>query len=361
MHAAVQDARERVLARQRAAWRQTLAVGWMQALLLRLRAWLTGRRFTCEALGGRSSYNICVNSDMTVSCNCQDYDKSGELGDLRSESLEEIMRGPRASRLRQALASGRIPLATCSRCQEIRLVDAAEARRLATAVEVPRKGLMVENTVRCNLTCTSCPRDLLLGTRQEKQWRAGDVDRVAETIAAYGIETVSFFNLGEPFFPRSASAEIATIRARNPHVKLVVSTNGVLIEGDQVEGALKLDHIMVSLDGDCQATVDRYQVGMDFDRAYRNLAALVAERRRRGSTSPIIEWKYVVFRWNDRPEQVERAVRLAREAGVDRISFWPAVIPVTGISWRYRLARHFRSIPTWRSGGVPCVLELGTP
>ena len=51
-----------------------------------------GRKvFTCGVLNGTSTYNLAVNSDMTVSCNCQDFDGSGKLGDLTEKSLKMIM------------------------------------------------------------------------------------------------------------------------------------------------------------------------------------------------------------------------------------------------------------------------------
>ena len=36
--------------------------------------------YYCNALQGNYNYNICINSDMTISCNCQDYDGAGQLG-----------------------------------------------------------------------------------------------------------------------------------------------------------------------------------------------------------------------------------------------------------------------------------------
>jgi len=40
-----------------------------------------GNAYYCKALSGLSSYNICINCDLTVSCNCQDYDGSGQIGE----------------------------------------------------------------------------------------------------------------------------------------------------------------------------------------------------------------------------------------------------------------------------------------
>jgi hypothetical protein len=58
------------------------------------RARARGQKFVCEALSGRSEYNISINADMTVSCNCNDQDGAGQLGDLDSHSFGEIFSGP---------------------------------------------------------------------------------------------------------------------------------------------------------------------------------------------------------------------------------------------------------------------------
>lgn len=45
--------------------------------------------YICKVLAGLSSYDLSVNADMTVSCNCM-LRVAGKLGDLREQSLEEI-------------------------------------------------------------------------------------------------------------------------------------------------------------------------------------------------------------------------------------------------------------------------------
>jgi hypothetical protein len=51
----------------------------------------------------------------------------------------------------------------------------------------------------------------------------------------------------------------------------------------------------------------------------------------------VIEWKYVLFNWNDHPAHVRQATEMAKAAKVDILSFWPTSNPFYGISWRYRL------------------------
>jgi hypothetical protein len=54
--------------------RRTLVFG------LELCAKITGRKYYCATLVGETEHSITVNSDLTVSCTCQDYDGSGHLG-----------------------------------------------------------------------------------------------------------------------------------------------------------------------------------------------------------------------------------------------------------------------------------------
>ena len=62
---------------------------------------VTGQKYYCNALAGESEYDITINSDLTVSCNCQDYDGTGHLGDLRKNSFEEIFFGPVAQKFQR--------------------------------------------------------------------------------------------------------------------------------------------------------------------------------------------------------------------------------------------------------------------
>ena len=60
---------------------------------IEIKAVIKGKRFYCQALAGESNYDISINSDMTVSCSCADFDGSGILGDFSSDSFETIFGG----------------------------------------------------------------------------------------------------------------------------------------------------------------------------------------------------------------------------------------------------------------------------
>jgi len=313
---------------------------WVQA-----RARLAGDRFYCAALSGLSDYNISINCDMTVSCNCQDYDSRSVIGDMSREPLEAIFAGPRATEFRRRLADGRFPIDTCLGCSELRRAPKAEAERRAGEFAIPRRGIMVENTVLCNLSCGSCVRSVLLQSRLRRMLELEDIRTIAGMLQRQGIETLYYFKFGEPFLSPRIEEELRLIRGANPGLKIVISTNGGVLDSDSKrEAALLADHVFFSIDGPDTGTLRKYQAGGCFETAYGNMKDLARYRTGRRQSRPLIEWKYVLFNWNDRRRMIDRALELAREAGVDAISFWPTRSPRRGISWRYHLLPHFKRL-----------------
>lgn len=291
---------------------------WLKSL----RGIVFPRHFYCNALHGQSNYNICINSDMSVSCNCRDFDGSGHIGSLRENNFEEVFGGETARRFRTELARGKFPIPACETCNELRRVPKKEAATYIETYALPRKGVMVENTVACNYACLSCDRDVVK-TRTRQRMTLDEIERVARILGDLKIEEIALHNLGEPFLSRSAPEEIALLRKHNPQARLILSTNGTFVATDEKRrAALDLDFLYFSIDGATQVSVEKYQVGADFDVSYKNMKDLVAYRDRSETLKPHIEWKYVVFAWNDSEDEINRALALAREARVDSISFW---------------------------------------
>jgi hypothetical protein len=107
--------------------------------------------------------------------------------------------------------------------------------------------------------------------------------------------------------------------------------------GPLKRAALHASDILFSIAGVNDPMLKKYGHYGSFEKAYENMKALVAYRNARGLTRPVIEWKYLLFNWNDHPQTIAQAIEMARAAGVDIISFWPTCNPFFGMSWRYRL------------------------
>jgi len=311
------------------------------ARLRELRARAAGKRFYCAALSGESAYNISINADLSVSCNCEDIYGEGRLGSLDGQTFREVFGGANATRLRSELAEGKLPLTKCVTCQELRTTSAVDAKRRVTDYELPRRGLMLENNAGCNLSCVGCGR--ALRPLRSLKMRIEDLKRIAGELGDMGVRQIAFFSLGEPFMSRNVLAEMQALREAAPACRIFTSTNGVLVDtDDKREAALLMDEVVFSVDGCSQETLTRYQVGSDFERAFENMCRLTALRDARGGQKTRIVWKYVVFDWNDREHHLAQTLHLAHRAGVDKLEFVFTLNPYYGVSRRFLLSPYWR-------------------
>jgi hypothetical protein len=301
-----------------------------------LSARLRGQRFYCGVLNGESEYNLTINCDATLSCCCQDYDGSGHLGDLEQNSFREIFFGPVAQRFREELAKGKLAILACTRCGDLKRI--AKSRLNELKPRLPYRGMLLENTVRCNIDCIGCDRQRAAGLRRTKQMDLDKLSQMADLVHELGLQQLFYLNLGEPFLSPNIGQELPLLRRKNPDCRIVISTNGIALNTDaKREAALHASHVFFSIAGIDDAMLKKYEHFGSFERAYGNLKAMAEYRNAKGLKRPILEWKYLLFNWNDRRWVIGRAIEMAREARVDAISFWPTSNPFFGYSFRYRL------------------------
>lgn len=183
----------------------------------------------------------------------------------------------------------------------------------------------VDPSTICQLKCPYCevgngtirrPRLLLsLSTHQ------GFSDALAEDMFI-----AWYFSTGEPLINRRFAEVVSGIRGHG--VFPIVSTNLSLRLSDKRIDELVtcgLGVICVSIDGATPETYSRYRVGGDFHLVMENMSRLLRRRRELGLTSPLIEWRFLVFRHNQ--HEIARARELAREIGVDLLEFFPGSAP----------------------------------
>ena len=132
---------------------------------------------------------------------------------------------------------------------------------------------------------------------------------------------VDFFNYGEAFLHKRAVEMCEYIKARFPHIYLYTSTNGLAFKEDQARRLARsgIDEVTFSIDGATQESYERYRQRGRLDVALANLRAVVDEKRRAGLDVPFVNWRYILFRWNDSDDEMARARQLAADIGVDRL------------------------------------------
>ena len=185
------------------------------------------------------------------------------------------------------------------------------------------KRAVIELSSICNLKCRGCMqyRANIPGTRQAPFM---DVDALKRWIrpGAHSLDKIRLYNYGETFMHPRAVEFIAFLKEAG--VAVEISTNGMLLDTEEKRQGLVesgVDRLIFSIHGGSQDGAAGYMSdAFDFEKVVNIVRELVAMRDRLGTSTEFI-WKYLLFEWNDSDEELARAVRLAREIGVDTMHF----------------------------------------
>jgi len=127
------------------------------------------------------------------------------------------------------------------------------------------------------------------------------------------------------------------IKAKFPHIYLYTTTNGLEFTKNRSRRLVNsgIDEVTFSIDGATPDTYIQYRQRGDFNKAITNLTAAVDEKRRNGRDVPFINWRYILFNWNDSDEEMALARRMAADIGVDRLSWEITDHPENAYSRRF--------------------------
>lgn len=218
-------------------------------------------------------------------------------------------------------------------------LDKREPAVVAADYSCPMPSLFtIETGNVCNLRCPGCPTG-----RRDKDLGPGvlsyaDFEVIFERIVPYAVE-IRLYNWGEPFLNKDILPMISL--SSEHHVATHIDTNLTVrefsaAEAEEVVGS-GLTRLFASIDGASQESYERYRVGGDFARAIANVRHLQEAKRRLGSETPAIAWKFLVNAFNE--HEMDRAQAMARELGVP---IYFDLMHVTDPSWYSSL--HKKSI-----------------
>jgi hypothetical protein len=158
------------------------------------------------------------------------------------------------------------------------------------------------------------------------------IDEVGPTLGR-----VDFFNYGEAFLHKRAVEMCEYIKKNFPHIFLYTSTNGLALSEEQARRLTRsgIDEVTFSIDGATQAAYEKYRQRGRLDTALANLRAMADEKKRAGVDVPFINWRYILFTWNDSDEEMNLARTLAAEVGVDRLCWEITDHPENAYSRRF--------------------------
>jgi hypothetical protein len=291
-------------------------------------------RFTCS-WPWSTMVMLC---DGRMVCGCADPYGKRVLGDARMATVAGIWTGETASRLRQDLNGGGSKF--CGDCP-LKLPlkrDQTSPQRDLEVGALPSR-LYVECTAACNISCNQACCAPETGITRTRQAGMLDFDLFTRVIDEAGpsLGRVDFFNYGEAFLHKRAVEMCEYIKAKFPHIYLYTSTNGLAFTEERARRLVHsgIDEVTFSIDGATPDTYIQYRQRGDFTKAIANLTAAVDEKRRNGRDVPFINWRYILFNWNDSDEEMALARRMAADIGVDRLSWEITDHPENAYSRRF--------------------------
>ena len=291
-------------------------------------------RFTCSW-----PWSIAVMlCDGRIVCGCADPYAKRVLGDFRQSALADIWSGPVASGLRADINRG--GSAFCGDCP-LKLPLAADAAPPVRSLDIPAlpSRLYIECTAACNISCfQACcaPETGITRTRQAGMLDWNIFTRVVDE-AGPSLVRIDFFNYGEAFLHKRAIEMCEYIKTNFPHIYLYTSTNGLAFTEEKARRLVHsgIDEVTFSIDGASPEAYARYRQRGKFDVALANLRAMADEKASTARDLPQINWRYILFKWNDSDEEMARARRLAAEVGADRLCWEITDHPEDSFSRRF--------------------------
>jgi len=260
--------------------------------------------------------------DGRIVCGCADPYGHRVLGDVRGSSIGDVWNGPKIRGLREELNAGGSKF--CGDCPlklPLRKDETAPARPI-DAGPLPSR-MYIECTAACNISCAQAccaPETGITRTRQAGMLDFDLFKGVVDEVGA-SLVRIDFFNYGEAFLHKRAVEMCEYIKSRFPQVYLYTSTNGLALTEAQARRLVHsgIDEVTFSIDGATPETYVQYRQRGQFDRAIATLRAMTDEKRRSGRDLPFLNWRYILFKWNDSDAEMARARELAGEIGVDRL------------------------------------------
>lgn len=250
------------------------------------------------------------------------WDDVGEELILRKLDAEALVAGHEANisgfaellAIRVAFAKGLLPHpGLCDRCA-VRGQGPPVWEMRPTTLEV----LHVEPSFLCHLSCPQCIPAGLRRSLKEGPYNLAPAayESFLEQLRREGVRAIRlviFEGRGDPLNNSRVSELVRLTKTRFPGAFTSITTHGNFpFKPWMLECGLDL--LRLSVDGAFPTSYARYRVGGRLETPLRLMRDLRDEKGRTRARLHV-EWKYLLFEWNDSDEELREAARLASELG----------------------------------------------
>ncbi len=169
----------------------------------------------------------------------------------------------------------------------------------------------------CNLKCPLCPTGTNCPSRKKKFMSFKEYRQIFDKIKKYAF-VVNLYNWGEPFLNKDILKIIKYTKKNKVGVLLSTNLNHMTDEMIETIIKLKLDKMVLSIDGASQETYGKYRKNGNFDKVLKNLKKIVKRKKELNSQYPRLVWQYLISKKNEK--DVEKAKQIAENLGI-KINF----------------------------------------
>lgn len=322
---------------------------------------------------------VCILANGDVVCSSMDADGRKILGNIFKNRIYEIFQGEACQKLREdILHSGPdayCPSLNCNCPFKNVSLETPETSPSSFVIEK----IVLENTSHCNLRCPSCPVTSWYQASGENaphpRLATLPTDKIREILddTKSTLKELWLYNYGESFYDENFIEILRMARNLAPRAYLYTHTNGTIMPDGWAKTIVKeelLDSISFSIDGSSRKAFKKYRVNGKFDVAFKNMKEMVHFKKAMKKSKPEITWQYILFEWNDSPEEIQRAQKMAEKIGVP--IYWLRT-STPGKSLRYtdmdkiletsfildRQKRERKSLVCKEIFNEPCILATG--
>ena len=180
------------------------------------------------------------------------------------------------------------------------------------------ESIFIEPTNTCNLKCPLCPTGSGKMKRRKGFLSFENFKKIIDEIGDY-IYYLTLTNYGEPFLNKNILKIISY--AKNKKIVISALTNAQLIDKFYAAGIVdeKLDNIIISMDGSCQTSYEKYRVGGKLCKVIEAIKLIREEKERKNSELPSIHIQFIVMKHNE--SEIEEIKNLVKELKVDKLVF----------------------------------------
>ncbi len=228
---------------------------------------------------------------------------------------QQLFDFPAIVEIRRAFLEGRVPYPHfCLKCA---------VRRHGTVTSLHPKTIRVlhiEPSYLCQLACPQCiePKLRLHLKKPPYNMSLSFYNALLQQLYQEGIFTirlVHFEGRGEPLLNKNLGKMIRCTKEIYPDAFTKVTSHGNFpFKSWMLDSGLDL--LRLSVDGAFEQSYTKYRVGGKLQKVL-DLMRAIRDKKRSFKSHLRVEWKYILFEWNDSDEEIREAAHLADELEVD--------------------------------------------